>query len=59
MDLNASPQPEEDDEIFEPHLGEDSAPEEHVHHNDSAEFAESAVEISRRVPILLSISPST
>ncbi|CDP06519.1 unnamed protein product [Coffea canephora] len=48
MDLNASPQPEEDDEIFEPHLGEDSAPEEHVHHNDSAEFAESAVEISRR-----------
>lgn len=56
MDLNASPLPEEDDDIFDPHLGEDNAQEEHVHHNDHVELAESAVEISRRVPSLLFIS---
>lgn len=47
MDLNVSPEPEEDDEIFEPHLGEDNVLE-HVHQNDRAELVESAVEISRR-----------
>ncbi|XP_052175702.1 uncharacterized protein LOC127790300 [Diospyros lotus] len=41
MDLNASPQPEEDEETFVPHLEEETAPE-HVEH------IESAVEISRR-----------
>lgn len=49
MDLNASPQPEEDDDIFESHLGEDNTQEELVHHNDRVELAESAVAISRRV----------
>ncbi|KAL3536484.1 hypothetical protein ACH5RR_004945 [Cinchona calisaya] len=48
MDLNVSPQPEEDDDIFEPHFGEDNAQEEHIHHSDHVELAESAVEISRR-----------
>ncbi|KAL6987730.1 mRNA guanylyltransferase [Sarracenia purpurea var. burkii] len=44
MDLNASPQPEEDEETFEPHLVEDTAPEHHIGH----EHIESAVEIARR-----------
>ncbi|RVW15969.1 hypothetical protein CK203_083572 [Vitis vinifera] len=39
MDLNASPLPEEDEETFERHIEEYTAPEEHV---------ETAVEISRR-----------
>lgn len=47
MDLNASPLPEEDEETFERHIEEYTAPEEHV---------ETAVEISRRV--LLSIMAS-
>uniref|UniRef100_A0A5B6Z2J7 mRNA guanylyltransferase n=1 Tax=Davidia involucrata TaxID=16924 RepID=A0A5B6Z2J7_DAVIN len=45
MDLNASPQPEEDEEFFEPHLEEDTAPEEHIEH---VERIETAVEINRR-----------
>ncbi|XAR50866.1 mRNA (guanine-N(7)-)-methyltransferase [Bertholletia excelsa] len=44
MDLNASPQPEEDEEPFEPHFEEDTAPE----YTGHAERMESAVEISRR-----------
>lgn len=42
MDLNASPQPEDDDEAFESHFDESAAPE-HTEH------VESAVEILRRV----------
>lgn len=53
MDLNASPQPEEDEEIFEPNLSEDNAPEVHVDHHYHAE-AESAISISRRVFLPLS-----
>ncbi|KAF7146768.1 hypothetical protein RHSIM_Rhsim04G0165400 [Rhododendron simsii] len=41
MDLNASPQPEDDDEAFESHFDESAAPE-HIEH------VESAVEILRR-----------
>jgi mRNA-capping enzyme len=41
MDLNASPQPEEDDEAFESHFEESAAPE-------HAERIESGVEILRR-----------
>ncbi|XP_058212930.1 uncharacterized protein LOC131324813 [Rhododendron vialii] len=41
MDLNASPQPEDDDEAFESHFDESAAPE-HTEH------VESAVEILRR-----------
>ncbi|XP_057513115.1 uncharacterized protein LOC130795154 isoform X2 [Actinidia eriantha] len=44
MDLNASPQPEEDEEAFEPSLEEGAAPE-HIGH---VEHIESAVEILRR-----------
>lgn len=44
MDLNASPLPEEDEETFERHIEEYTAPEEHV---------ETAVEISRRVLLLI------
>lgn len=40
MDLNASPVPEDDEETFERHIEEYSAPEERV---------ESAVDIARRV----------
>ena len=46
MDLNASPQPEEDEETIELHYEDDSAPEHNVRH---VEHIESAVEISRRV----------
>lgn len=42
MDLNASPQPEDDDEAFELQFEESAAPE-HTEH------VESAVEILRRV----------
>ncbi|PSS09837.1 MRNA guanylyltransferase [Actinidia chinensis var. chinensis] len=44
MDLNASPQPEEDEEAFQPSLEEGAAPE-HIGH---VEHIESAVEILRR-----------
>ncbi|CAL5351372.1 hypothetical protein CsSME_00038696 [Camellia sinensis var. sinensis] len=44
MDLNASPQPEEEEDSFEPHLEEDNAPE----HTAHVEHIESAVEIARR-----------
>lgn len=40
MDLNASPVPEEDEDIIEQHIEEYSAPEERI---------ESAVDIARRV----------
>ncbi|CAH9147760.1 unnamed protein product [Cuscuta epithymum] len=48
MDLNASPQPEDDDEIFGQQL--EVEPEEQIidHINDSSGYVESAVEISRR-----------
>lgn len=46
MDLNASPEPEEDEEIFEPHLVEDKGPPQHIHHH--VEHVESAVDILRR-----------
>lgn len=46
MDLNASPVPEEDEDTFEQHIEEDSAPEERI---------ESAVAIARRV-LLFSLS---
>lgn len=57
MDLNASPEPEEDEEIFEPNFSEDSAPEEkhshqhHQHHveHHHVEHVETAVDIMRRV----------
>lgn len=52
MDLNVSPQPEEDEEIFEPNISEDSAPDVHQDRHYHAE-AVSAVEISRRVLHLL------
>ncbi|KAJ9548750.1 hypothetical protein OSB04_021293 [Centaurea solstitialis] len=46
MDLNASPEPEEDEGTFEPNFSEDSAPEEkHSHHVD---HVETAVDIMRR-----------
>ncbi|XP_059647150.1 uncharacterized protein LOC132293621 isoform X2 [Cornus florida] len=44
MDLNVSPQPEEDEETFEPHLEEDNAPG----HIGNVEHTETAVEIQRR-----------
>lgn len=49
MDLNASPQPEDDDEIFGHQLEEES--EEHIVQqiNEHTDYVESAVEISRRV----------
>ncbi|XP_031102499.1 mRNA-capping enzyme isoform X1 [Ipomoea triloba] len=48
MDLNASPQPEDDDEIFGHQLEEES--EEHIVQqiNEHTDYVESAVEISRR-----------
>ncbi|XP_051114210.1 uncharacterized protein LOC127239890 isoform X2 [Andrographis paniculata] len=46
MDLNASPEPEEDD-VFPVH-SEGRVPEEHIEYNDHAEHGESAVQISRR-----------
>nr|KAJ0189523.1 hypothetical protein LSAT_V11C800428410 [Lactuca sativa] len=54
MDLNASPEPEEDEEIYEQTLSEDSAPEEkpshhhHHHHHHHVEHVETAVDIMRR-----------
>ena len=47
MDLNASPVPEEDEETFERHIEEYGAPE-------PEERVESAVDIARRVPFLIS-----
>lgn len=52
MDLNVSPQPEEDEEICEPNISEDNAPDVHQDRHYHAE-AVSAVEISRRVLHLL------
>ncbi|KAL2554749.1 mRNA capping enzyme family protein [Forsythia ovata] len=47
MDLNASPEPEEDEVFPEPHSEEDNGPEEQIY-NEHAEHGESAVQISRR-----------
>lgn len=62
MDLNASPEPEEDEGTFEPSFSEDSAPEEthsphYQHHNNNyhVEHVETAVDIMRRV--LHSLTP--
>ena len=46
MDLNASPVPEEDEDTFEQHIEEYSAPEERI---------ESAVDIFRRVLLFFSL----
>lgn len=51
MDLNALPESEEEEELFEPTLSEDSAPEEkHSHHQyqQHVEHVETAVDIMRR-----------
>lgn len=47
MDLNVSPVPEEDEETFDRHIEEYSAPE-------HEERVESAVDIARRVSFLIS-----
>lgn len=49
MDLNASPQPEDDDESFEQHFDEDIAREKHRQRVDHVEHGETAVNIMRRV----------
>uniref|UniRef100_M1BT97 Uncharacterized protein n=1 Tax=Solanum tuberosum TaxID=4113 RepID=M1BT97_SOLTU len=48
MDLNALPQPEDDDEIFGQQL-EDEPQEPILHSDERADYVTSAVEISRRV----------
>lgn len=56
MDLNALPESEEEEELFEPTLSEDSAPEEkHSHHQyqQHVEHVETAVDIMRRVLLSL------
>lgn len=45
MDLNASPQPEEDEETFEPNYEEDNAP---VKYREHIDHVETAVDILRR-----------
>lgn len=54
MDLNASPEPEEDEVIPfpDPHSEEDIAPEERVEYNEHVEHGESAAQIARRVSLL-------
>lgn len=52
MDLNASPEPEEDEQVFEPTFSQDSGPKEkHIphHHHHQLDHVESAVDIMRRV----------
>lgn len=49
MDLNAIPEPEEDEVFYQPNFEEDHAPEEQIEYNEHSEHGESAVEISRRV----------
>ncbi|KAM0014058.1 hypothetical protein Hdeb2414_s0010g00343101 [Helianthus debilis subsp. tardiflorus] len=51
MDLNASPEPEEDEEIFEPNFSEDSAPEEKQshHHYHHVEHGESVMDIMHQL----------
>ncbi|XP_071723071.1 uncharacterized protein [Rutidosis leptorrhynchoides] len=52
MDLNASPEPEEDEEVFEPNFSEESAPEEtpsyNYHHQQHVQHVESGADIMRR-----------
>ncbi|GAA0142534.1 mRNA capping factor [Lithospermum erythrorhizon] len=48
MDLNASPLPDDDDESFQQHLGEDNAPEKYVEHYEEIEPVHSAMSVSRR-----------
>lgn len=49
VDLNASPEPEEDEVLPEPQSEEDNAPEEVVDFTEQVEHEESAIQISRRV----------
>ncbi|CAI9761854.1 unnamed protein product [Fraxinus pennsylvanica] len=48
MDLNAFPEPEEDEVFYQPNFEEDHAPEDQIEYNEHSEHGESAVEISRR-----------
>ncbi|KAG8374389.1 hypothetical protein BUALT_Bualt11G0126800 [Buddleja alternifolia] len=48
MDLNASPEPEEDELLPEPQSEEDNVPEEHVKYNEHVDHTESAAQILRR-----------
>ncbi|KAK6152508.1 hypothetical protein DH2020_015143 [Rehmannia glutinosa] len=48
MDLNASPEPEEDEVFPEPYSEEDNVQDEQVDYNEHVEREESAVQISRR-----------
>ncbi|CAA3027955.1 mRNA-capping enzyme-like isoform X1 [Olea europaea subsp. europaea] len=48
MDLNAIPEPEEDEVFYQPNFEEDHGPEEQIEYNEHSEHGESAVEISRR-----------
>ncbi|GER25958.1 mRNA capping enzyme family protein [Striga asiatica] len=49
MDLNASPEPEEDDVFPEPHSEEENVRYEHADYNEHVDGGESAVQISRRL----------
>lgn len=51
MDLNALPQPEDDDEIFGQQLEDEPQEPIILHSDERADYAASAVEISRRVRI--------
>ncbi|KAK2966141.1 hypothetical protein RJ640_018394 [Escallonia rubra] len=48
MDLNASPQPEDDEDTFESHYEEDNEPERHIDQISHVERVETAVELLRR-----------
>ncbi|KAL1543533.1 mRNA guanylyltransferase [Salvia divinorum] len=48
MDLNASPEPEEDEVFPEPQSEEDSAPEEHIEYNEHVDHEQSGASIARR-----------
>ncbi|XP_073149927.1 uncharacterized protein [Henckelia pumila] len=48
MDLNASPEPEDEEVFPEPQLKEDYAQEEHVGYNEHEDHGESAVQLLRR-----------
>lgn len=52
MDLNASPEPEEDEVFPDTHYEEDNAREERIEYKEHVDHGESAAQIARRVSLL-------
>lgn len=56
MDLNASPEPEEDEVFPEPQSEEDNVQEEHIEYSEHVDHEQSGASLARRVLFCLLLS---